>query len=185
MKRFNRDRGNSDYDRGNNGASRHRNDGGNARNMNNGGSAFRGNGRSNDRSNGPRNGGDDRYSSKKPQQQQPGEHLRRVRWEDYTLTPFQKNFYRPCESVSQRTPQEIEHFCHKFEITTKGHDVPPPLLEFYEGSFPEYAMREIQKCGFEKPTAIQAQGWPIALSGRDLVGIAQTGRLEFTFQFGK
>ena len=25
------------------------------------------------------------------------------------------------------------------------------------------------------PTSIQAQGWPLALSGRDLVGIAQTG----------
>lgn len=29
--------------------------------------------------------------------------------------------------------------------------------------------------GFEDPTAIQAQGWPIAMSGRDMVGIAQTG----------
>lgn len=29
--------------------------------------------------------------------------------------------------------------------------------------------------GFSKPTAIQSQGWPIALSGRDLVGVAQTG----------
>jgi ATP-dependent RNA helicase DDX5/DBP2 len=29
--------------------------------------------------------------------------------------------------------------------------------------------------GFKEPTAIQAQGWPIAMSGRDLVGIAQTG----------
>lgn len=57
-----------------------------------------------------------------------------------------------------RTPQEIERFHRKNEITTKGRDVPPPLLEFYEGAFPDYAMREIQKCGFEKPTAIQAQG---------------------------
>ena len=32
-----------------------------------------------------------------------------------------------------------------------------------------------RKQGFEEPTAIQAQGWPIALSGRDMVGIAQTG----------
>lgn len=147
--------------------------------MNNGGSAFRGSGRSNDRGNGARNGGDDRFSSKRPQQQQqqqPGEHLRRVRWEDYNLTPFEKNFYRPCESVSRRTPQETERFLTKNEITTKGSNVPPPLLEFYEGGFPDYAMRQIQKCGFEKPTAIQAQGWPIALSGRDLVGIAQTGR---------
>lgn len=32
-----------------------------------------------------------------------------------------------------------------------------------------------RKLGFKEPTAIQAQGWPIALSGRDMVGIAQTG----------
>lgn len=92
------------------------------------------------------------------QQQQPGERLRRVRWEDYDLIPFQKNFYHPCESVTRRTPQEIERFLRKNEITTKGRDIPPPLLEFHEGAFPDYAMREIQKCGFEKPTAIQAQG---------------------------
>jgi len=29
--------------------------------------------------------------------------------------------------------------------------------------------------GFSEPTSIQAQGWPIALSGRDMVGIASTG----------
>lgn len=32
-----------------------------------------------------------------------------------------------------------------------------------------------RKQGFMEPTPIQAQGWPIALSGRDMVGIAQTG----------
>jgi ATP-dependent RNA helicase DDX5/DBP2 len=32
-----------------------------------------------------------------------------------------------------------------------------------------------RKQGFNDPTSIQAQGWPIALSGRDMVGIAQTG----------
>lgn len=32
-----------------------------------------------------------------------------------------------------------------------------------------------RKQGFGEPTAIQAQGWPIALSGQDMVGIAQTG----------
>lgn len=115
------------------------------------------NNRSSDRRNGPSLGGGDRYTSSK-NQQQPGERLRRVRWEDFSLTPFQKNFYTPCESVLRRTPQEIERFHRKHEITTKGKDVPPPILEFFEGGFPEYAMREIQKCGFDKPTAIQAQG---------------------------
>lgn len=112
---------------------------------------------SSDRDDGDRrNGGGDRFSSNK-NQQQPGERLRRVKWEDYSLTEFQKNFYSPCESVLLRTPQEIERFQRKNEITTKGRDVPPPLLEFFEGKFPEYAMREIAKAGFEKPTAIQAQ----------------------------
>lgn len=117
---------------------------------------------SSDRRNGPSSGGD-RYSNSK-NQQQPGEGLRRVRWEDYKLIPFEKNFYSPCESVLHRTPEEIERFHRKFEITTKGRDVPPPLLEFYEGAFPDYAMREIQKCGFEKPTAIQATGRFISIT---------------------
>jgi ATP-dependent RNA helicase DBP3 len=28
---------------------------------------------------------------------------------------------------------------------------------------------------FKKPSPIQAQSWPILLSGRDLIGIAKTG----------
>jgi superfamily II DNA/RNA helicase len=36
-------------------------------------------------------------------------------------------------------------------------------------------MKEIAKQGFSAPTPIQAQGWSMALSGLDLVGIAQTG----------
>ena len=39
----------------------------------------------------------------------------------------------------------------------------------------EYVMREIHKNSWVSPTAIQSQGWPIAMSGRDCVGIAQTG----------
>lgn len=40
---------------------------------------------------------------------------------------------------------------------------------------PEYVLQEIVKAGFSEPTAIQAQGWPMALKGRDLIGIAETG----------
>lgn len=34
---------------------------------------------------------------------------------------------------------------------------------------------EIRKQGFEKPSPIQAQAWPVLLRGEDLIGIAQTG----------
>jgi len=36
-------------------------------------------------------------------------------------------------------------------------------------------MQAIAKSGFVEPTPIQSQGWPMALNGRDLIGIAQTG----------
>uniref|UniRef100_A0A6V3IKV0 RNA helicase n=1 Tax=Lotharella globosa TaxID=91324 RepID=A0A6V3IKV0_9EUKA len=38
-----------------------------------------------------------------------------------------------------------------------------------------YVLNEIKKAGFEKPSAIQSQGWPMALSGRDVIGVAKTG----------
>lgn len=105
----------------------------------------------------------------------PGDRLRRIRWSDVSLTPFEKNFYEPHMKVARRTEQEVDSFLSTSEITIRGNNVPKPSLFFDEGGFPEYVMNEITKQGFDKPTAIQCQGWPIALSGRDMVGIAQTG----------
>lgn len=39
----------------------------------------------------------------------------------------------------------------------------------------EYVLQEIEKAGFVEPTPIQSQGWPMAMKGRDLIGIAETG----------
>ena len=39
----------------------------------------------------------------------------------------------------------------------------------------EYVLQEVMKAGFTEPTPIQSQGWPMALKGRDLVGLAETG----------
>lgn len=38
-----------------------------------------------------------------------------------------------------------------------------------------YVMDIINKQNWTDPTPIQSQGWPVALSGKDMVGIAQTG----------
>ena len=40
---------------------------------------------------------------------------------------------------------------------------------------PEYVLCEVQRLGFKAPTPIQSQGWPMALLGRDMIGIAFTG----------
>jgi ATP-dependent RNA helicase DDX5/DBP2 len=41
--------------------------------------------------------------------------------------------------------------------------------------FPDTVMGCIKRAGFEKPSPIQAQGWSVVMSGRDLIGIAETG----------
>lgn len=38
-----------------------------------------------------------------------------------------------------------------------------------------YSLEVFTRLGFVEPTPIQSQGWPMALKGRDLIGIAETG----------
>lgn len=74
-----------------------------------------------------------------------------------------------------RSSDEVVLFRQSVEITVKGENIPNPIQSFEEGNFPDYVMNGIRGQGFDQPTPIQAQGWPIALSGKDLVAIAQTG----------
>lgn len=39
----------------------------------------------------------------------------------------------------------------------------------------ENLQRVLMEENYEEPTPIQAQGWPVAFSGRDMVGVSQTG----------
>ncbi|XP_033115002.1 ATP-dependent RNA helicase dbp2-like isoform X2 [Anneissia japonica] len=104
----------------------------------------------------------------------PGSRLRRPRWEMKDLIPFEKNFYREHPDVSRRSPEEVNEYRRTHDIRVSG-GVGKPVTEFHEASFPDYVMDCIMKQGFKQPTAIQSQGWPIALSGQDMVGIAMTG----------
>ena len=92
-----------------------------------------------------------------------------------SLPAFEKDFYVEHTNVTNRTDGEVEAYRRKCEMTVEGHDVPRPVESFEEAGFPEYVMSEIKRAGFAAPTAIQAQGWPMALKGRDLIGLAETG----------
>ncbi|XP_044269054.1 DEAD-box ATP-dependent RNA helicase 20-like isoform X2 [Tribolium madens] len=117
-------------------------------------------------------GGPKQYK-KKPQEDQQLVSLNL--WNGIELKPFRKNFYIPHNNVKNRAAQDVDSFREVKDIIVRGNDVPSPNLCFDEGNFPEYIMQVILKQGFAEPTAIQSQGWPVVLSGRDLVGIAQTG----------
>ena len=86
-----------------------------------------------------------------------------------------KNFYREDLVTADRSHSEFNRFYHENEITVNGSNVPNPVFDFSECGFPDKITDGIRMLGYQKPTPIQAVSWPIALSGRDLVGIAQTG----------
>eukprot|EP00124_Ichthyophonus_hoferi_P000746 Ihof_evm6s30 gene=Ihof_evmTU6s30 len=104
-----------------------------------------------------------------------GADLGRIHWDLDKLPRFDKNFYREHPNVRARTDSEVMTFRAKHQMTCIGRDVPKPVEGFEETPFPDYVKQTLLKEGFAKPTAIQAQGWPMALSGRDMVGIAETG----------
>ncbi|GIL81487.1 hypothetical protein Vretimale_1011 [Volvox reticuliferus] len=53
--------------------------------------------------------------------------------------------------------------------------IPEPFQKFRDAPFPPAIMDELQSARYGAPSPIQAQAWPIALAGRDLVAIASTG----------
>uniref|UniRef100_A0A665TIV6 ATP-dependent RNA helicase DDX42 n=1 Tax=Echeneis naucrates TaxID=173247 RepID=A0A665TIV6_ECHNA len=56
-----------------------------------------------------------------------------------------------------------------------GAAPPKPCTSFAHFTFDEQLMHQIRKSEYTQPTPIQCQGVPIALSGRDMIGIAKTG----------
>ncbi|KAL0954714.1 hypothetical protein HGRIS_003667 [Hohenbuehelia grisea] len=104
-----------------------------------------------------------------------GNGLRSINWATTKVEHFEKNFYVENDAVSKRSDKDIEDFRRSKEIKVQGRGVPRPVTSFEEVGFPEYLMTSIRAQGFAAPTPIQCQAWPMALSGRDVVAIAQTG----------
>jgi len=105
-----------------------------------------------------------------------GGKLRSIDWNRQTLSRFEKDFYQVHPAVQAMTEEDADYIRKEAGINiVSGKNVPKPVRTFEEASFPEYVLEEIRHVGFVKPSPIQVQGWPIALSGRDMVGIAETG----------
>ncbi|RWS03209.1 putative ATP-dependent RNA helicase DDX43-like protein, partial [Dinothrombium tinctorium] len=100
-----------------------------------------------------------------------------------SLPPVKKNFYFESPDVSAMHPDDVKKFRLENNNIMISHfneedrrPIPNPVQNFSQAfdHFPEI-LDEIAKQGFEKPSPIQCQSWPILLQGIDLIGIAQTG----------
>ncbi|XP_050586718.1 probable ATP-dependent RNA helicase DDX43 [Bombus affinis] len=110
----------------------------------------------------------------------------RQRWAK--CTPIVKNFYKEDPIIANLTSEQVDAFrkannnievhivLDDEEDTSEVLSIPNPI-ETFEQAFQDYSeiLEEIRKQKFPQPSPIQCQAWPILLSGRDLIGIAQTG----------
>lgn len=104
--------------------------------------------------------------------------LRNVDWEQESRTAFKRNPYTEHPDVSKLTRTEINVILQKLGATMESDSsaiLPKPVQRFEHAGFSESLLRELRDSGFAVPTPIQSIGWPVALSGHDMVGLAQTG----------
>jgi ATP-dependent RNA helicase RhlE len=60
-------------------------------------------------------------------------------------------------------------------MAPQAPDPPAPIASFTDLPLREDVLRQLDRLGFVRPTPIQAQAIPVALDGRDVLGVAQTG----------
>ncbi|KAK2957458.1 putative ATP-dependent RNA helicase dbp2 [Blattamonas nauphoetae] len=95
---------------------------------------------------------------------------------DFSDQPtVQKDFYKEHPDVSRMSADQVREFYQKNDVIASGTNVPKPILEFYQAQFNPEIDDGLRRAGFSKPTLIQQISWPAALSGQDLIGIAETG----------
>jgi len=59
----------------------------------------------------------------------------------------------------------------------QGEAVPQAMttFELCDQVFPPVIMMQLRAAGFTEPTPVQATTWPVAIQGRDVIGVAKTG----------
>ena len=64
---------------------------------------------------------------------------------------------------------------HNINLNGEGAEEFVPWINFDDTPYASTLRNALDKAGYESPTSIQAQSWPIALSKRDLISVARTG----------
>eukprot|EP00667_Euglena_gracilis_P007511 EG_transcript_7585 len=75
---------------------------------------------------------------------------------------------------AQRSDAETKQFREAHQMRVDPCDCPGPVLEFSEVTFGE-AVDKLLRATFPRPTACQAQTWPVLLAGRNCISLAKTG----------
>ncbi|KAG5585946.1 hypothetical protein H5410_046380 [Solanum commersonii] len=87
--------------------------------------------------------------------------------------------WNPSERVLRLKSEQIEEIRLRLNVDVNvspgSCPAPSPIESFPDMCLDASIMKDIEKHGYTTPTSIQAQAMPVALSGRDLLGCAETG----------
>jgi ATP-dependent RNA helicase DDX41 len=93
-----------------------------------------------------------------------------------TYTEPLRTGWKPPLRLRRMPRAEADELRRRWHILVEGDDVPPPARDFRDDlRLPDPVLRVLRDKGIVRPTPIQVQGLPVALSGRDMIGVAFTG----------
>lgn len=79
------------------------------------------------------------------------------------------------KALLEMTDRDWRIFKEDYTIQTSGGGLPHPIRRWSESGLPAEILKTIEKLGYLEPTPIQRQAIPLALEGRDFIGVAETG----------
>ncbi|KAF8948524.1 ATP-dependent RNA helicase ddx42, partial [Haplosporangium bisporale] len=88
---------------------------------------------------------------------------------------IEKCFYEEHEDIARLSEEQVRQVRQDLDMRVSGADVAKPCISFAHFGFEEALMETIRRAGYSEPSGIQRQAMPVALSGRDIIGIAKTG----------
>ncbi|KAJ3154538.1 hypothetical protein HDU86_004667 [Geranomyces michiganensis] len=97
---------------------------------------------------------------------------------DHTKIDYQeisKDFYEEHPDIAALTEADVVRIRGELDMRVRGSEVAKPCISFAHFGFDDPLIDTIRKHGYTEPTGIQRQAVPVALSGRDIIGIAKTG----------
>lgn len=105
------------------------------------------------------------------------EPLPRVDHSQIRYNKVQTDFYKPHPEIEGLDADDIQGLRTELSISATGSNIVSPVPSFAHLAhvLGKELMEGIRRHGYEQPTPIQCQAIPVALQGRDLIGVAETG----------
>ena len=105
-----------------------------------------------------------------------GKELKPVDHSKINYPSFTKDFYIEPSEISAMSDEEVLRFLKENgDIRIRGKEAPRPIFNWYHCGLSGVIMEVLKQKKIETPFPIQMEGIPCIMSGRDVIGIAETG----------